>query len=144
MANRRNFLRPVRVEIVKRATRYDGQQACEQCGAVGCRLEIHHVEMDAMVLDENKKSRKLTAADGKLLCEPCHDVESKKQAPVLAKVLRVEARHLGVRTRSARKLKGPDFQQSEQQAARKAKREANPKIVPPRRGGIARQYGIEG
>ena len=41
------------------------------------------------------KSRKLTAADGQLLCRPCHADITKVQAPVLAKVRAVEARHIG-------------------------------------------------
>lgn len=91
-SKRREFDRATRVAIVKRAMRPDGQPACEKCAAIGCRLEVHHVDMDAMQID---KSRKLTALEGVLLCEPCHDAETAKQAPVLAKAKAVEARHLG-------------------------------------------------
>ena len=57
-----------------------------------------------MLLPEKKKARKLTEADGIFLCEPCHDIESKGQAPVLAKVYRQEAKHLGVVTRQKVKI----------------------------------------
>jgi hypothetical protein len=48
-----------------------------------------------------------------LLCKPHHKIESAKQAPILAKCLRVEARHLGARRprqpfpKSTQTLKGP-------------------------------------
>ena len=92
--NRRNFVRAVRVEIVKRAKRPDGQPACERCGAIGVRLEIHHKTMDAMVVDEDK-SRQLTADEGELLCEPCHDPITASQRKILAETLAREASHLG-------------------------------------------------
>jgi hypothetical protein len=97
---RREFSRAVRVEIAKRATRADGQIACEKCGAIGLRLDLHHLEQDAMQID---KSRKLTAADGALWCKPCHDQESKAQAPILAKALAREAAHVGARKPSTMK-----------------------------------------
>lgn len=90
--NRRNFDRASRVAIIKRATRPDGQPACERCGAIGCKLEVHHKQMDAMEVD---KSRKLTAEDGELLCEPCHDPITSAQRKVLAKALAREAKSLG-------------------------------------------------
>ena len=96
MTDRQNFTRTVRVEVIKRACslREDGQPNCEECGAVGCKLEVHHNDMDAMKTSEAKK-RKLTAKDGKLLCEPCHDLITKAQRKQLAKVEAVESRHLG-------------------------------------------------
>lgn len=94
MANRRNFVRAVKVAIIRRATRPDGQPACERCGAIGCKLEIHHIDMDAMVLDEDK-GRKLTADEGELLCEPCHDPITAAQRKVLKKAQKTEASHVG-------------------------------------------------
>ena len=93
MKKRREFTKPVAREINARATRPDGQRSCEVCGAIGIPLEIHHVDMDAMQVD---RSRKLTASDGKLLCVPCHDAETTKQIPALAKAIRVSDRHTGV------------------------------------------------
>jgi len=89
---RRNFIRSVRVEIVRRATR-DGQAYCEApgCGGLAKRFEIHHLKMDAMEID---KSRKLTAKDGALWCIPCHDKETSAQAPILAQARAREASHL--------------------------------------------------
>lgn len=96
MANRQNFDRNTRVAIIQRASakRPDGQPSCEQCGAIGVKLEIHHRKMDAMVLAEDKR-RKLTAGDGELLCESCHDPITSAQRKILAKAQAVEAKHLG-------------------------------------------------
>ena len=107
MSNRRNFIRSVIVEIFKRsmAKRPDGQPSCEMCGAIGCKLEVHHIDMDAMQID---KSRKLTADDGLLLCEPCHDPITSKQRKILAKTLAVESAHLGA-TMPKQKLQSRGF-----------------------------------
>jgi hypothetical protein len=93
MANRREFDKRTQVAIIKRST-VDGKVMCERCNALCRRWEIHHITMDALEVD---KSRKLSPCDGVLLCKPCHDVVTKAQAPVLAKVLRVEAAHLGAK-----------------------------------------------
>lgn len=92
--NRQNFLRQAKVDIIRRATRPDGQPACERCGAIGVRLEVHHRVMDAMVLPEDKK-RKLTAADGEAICQPCHLPVTSEQRKILAKTLAVEAKSVG-------------------------------------------------
>jgi len=91
---RRNFDRATKVAIIKRscARREDGQPNCERCGAIGIPLEVHHKDMDAMQID---KSRKLTADDGELLCEPCHDPITAVQRKQLAKAQAREARALG-------------------------------------------------
>lgn len=110
---RRNFSRPVAVEIAKRALRPDGQMACEKCGAIGGKLELHHLVMDAM---ETDKSRKLTAADGAMWCQPCHKPETKAQAAILAEARAREASALSVSTPSRRPMNSPQ----------KPKRESRP------------------
>jgi len=110
---RREFTKAVKLEIIKRAMALGhGTIACEGCGAPTLgKFEIHHRDMDAMQVD---KSRRLTARDGVLLCLPCHDGETAKQAPVLAEAKRREASHLGARRRpkqplkSGGTLKGPE------------------------------------
>lgn len=94
--SRREFTKSVKVQIIKRATTIEGQVRCENpfCRAFVTRWEINHRHMDAMSVD---KSRKLDLLDGELLCIDCHKAVTKAQAPVLAKVLRVEAKHLGAR-----------------------------------------------
>jgi hypothetical protein len=89
---RQEFTRSVKAEIMLRTKRETGFQ-CEHpgCGLIVSKGEIHHLEMDAMKTD---KRRKLTADDGAFWCEPCHDAETAKQAPILAKVKRIEAKHL--------------------------------------------------
>ncbi len=95
MANRQSFPRAVKFEIAKRAMRPDGQLACERCGAVGGKLELHHLRMDALTSDERKKSVKLTAADGALWCVPCHHGETAVQRKELARADAAMERHLG-------------------------------------------------
>lgn len=133
MSHRQNFDRNTRVEIIQRASakRSDGQPSCERCGAVGVKLEIHHCKMDAMVLAEDKR-RKLTAADGELLCEPCHDPITSAQRKVLAKAQAVEAKHLGA-TRATGNIKSRGFATPE-----KPKREKREPVAG--MTGLARQY----
>ena len=116
--NRRNFVRAVRVEIIKRATRPDGQPACERCGSIGRKLEIHHRVMDAM---ETDKSRKLTADDGEAICSKCHDPITSEQRKVLAKALAQEALALRVRAAPARPLRSAPMPTTERAAARRSR-----------------------
>src|ERR1700733_16140437 len=79
-------------------------QFCEKCGApTKFRFEIDHRDPDAMQID---KSKPLTAADGWLLCIPCHSEKTKKDVADIAKAKRREAAHLGARTGKA-KIPGP-------------------------------------
>jgi len=130
---RRNFIRSVSVEIVRRACakREDGQPSCERCGAIGCKLEVHHKVMDAMEID---KARKLTAYDGELLCEPCHDPITSKQRKILAKAQRREASHVGV-TRPTGDIKSPGF-------APPAKPKREPLPVASGMTEMQRRYGV--
>lgn len=91
---RREFTKAVQVAIIKRATDGGGWFRCESCRAAVVKFEIHHKDMDALEVD---KSRKLKPEDGELLCIACHKEVTKAQAPVLAKALRREAKHLGAK-----------------------------------------------
>lgn len=106
---RREFSKPVKAEIVRRAMLPDGKISCEGCGLVLGKkpYDIDHTIPDAMFLD---KSRKLTAADGKLLGkECCHDPKTHAiDIPTIAKVKRVEAKNLGV-TKPAGNITSPGF-----------------------------------
>jgi len=126
MANRQEFRKAVKVEIIQRAT-INGMIVCEGCGCFARRFEIHHIIADAMKID---KSKPLTAKDGKLLCkgspESCHDVQTNSiDIPAIAKAKRIEAKHLGAMVSKA-KIKSAGFAKSE-----KPKREGK-KILPPR------------
>lgn len=90
MAKRQNFPRHVAREIARRAVNAIGEKCCENCGAVGVPLELHHLRMDAMQTAEAKK-KPLTAADGEMWCEDCHDPETARQRKELAKVEKAEA-----------------------------------------------------
>ena len=106
---RREFSKPVKAEIVRRAMTADGHIACEGCCLILGKKPYHidHTIADALFLD---KSRKLTAEDGKLLGkECCHDPKTHEHdLPIIAKVKRVEARHLGI-TQPKGQIKSPGF-----------------------------------
>jgi hypothetical protein len=137
MANRREFKKSVKVEIVKRAIPIDiGAGArlrpnpemahCEKCGlSTKGRFEIDHRDPDAMQID---KSKPLTAADGWLLCLPCHDEKTAKDVADIAKAKRREAAHLGAK-------------RDKQPIPQRAKGEKPIAKAPvPGRPGIARQF----
>ena len=94
---RREFTKSTKVAIIKRAT-VGGVTRCEECRCAVVRFEIHHRKEDALEID---KSAKLTADDGLLLCYPCHDELTRPFQTVIAKVRRIEAKHLGVRSSPA-------------------------------------------
>lgn len=124
--NRREFSAAVQVAIIRRAT-IDGKLYCEKCEAwIKKRSggEVHHVKQDAMEVD---KASRLKASDGLFLCVPCHREESGAQARVYARVLRVEASHVGARAAS-------------RPIPSRAKAERIPRPVAPGRGEIGRRY----
>lgn len=124
MSRRREFTNPVKAEIVRRATNAQGKVTCEGCGLV-LGKRPHHIDHsipDALVLD---KSRKLTAADGKLLGkECCHDPKTRQvDVPAIAEAKRREALDLGIKREKVKIPTRPKFS--------KPKREQIP--PPPRR-----------
>jgi hypothetical protein len=102
MSDRREFTKAIKVAIIKRCSWGFGnidKPHCEKCGAMTLRFEIDHRDPDAMQID---KSKQLTAAEGWLLCIPCHSEKTKKDVADIAKVKRIEARHLGATTNKAK------------------------------------------
>jgi 5-methylcytosine-specific restriction endonuclease McrA len=91
MTKRREFTKPVRVEILKRAERPTGFQ-CEACGVIVASGEVDHINPDGLQID---KSRKLTAEDGQFLCCHCHKEKTKDDKGRIAKAVRIEANRLG-------------------------------------------------
>jgi 5-methylcytosine-specific restriction endonuclease McrA len=92
MTKRREFSKPIVVEIIRRAT-VGMQVRCEGCG-VACRTwQVDHIVAEALVID---KSKKLTAADGQLLCAECHKAKTgTADVPAIARAVRREAKHTG-------------------------------------------------
>ena len=123
---RREFTKPVKAEIVKRAMTPAGQIACEGCGLILGRKPYHidHTIPDALIVEK----RKLTAEDGKLLGkECCHDPKTQKEdVPAIAKAKRREAKHLGI-TRAKQSIRSAPFPKTEK-TGRASKQE-----LPPRR-----------
>lgn len=101
--SRREFTKSTRVAIIKRAT-VEGVTRCEKCFAAVTRFEVHHLKEDALEID---KSKPLTAVDGVLWCEPCHDEATRPFQTIIAKVKRVEARHVGATTPRGSIKSGP-------------------------------------
>lgn len=92
--SRREFTKPVRVEIIRRAEVPTGFR-CEECGCIVASGEVDHKDADGLQID---KTRKLTAEDGQFLCIPCHREKTRNDVKVIAKAKRIEARHLGATT----------------------------------------------
>lgn len=120
MANRQEFSKAVRIEIIKRATAANGVIYCESCHLPTKRFEIDHIIADACKPAEDKK-RKLTAKDGQLLCkgspECCHNIKSAKHdTPAAAKCVRTEAKHLGA-DRPKKTIQSAGFPKSEKRPA---------------------------
>lgn len=86
----------MRAEFSKQAKREMLDRAkglCEGCGAPYRRPEFHHLY--------GAHSGKATAADGQVLCAPCHKAITVNQTiPLEAKIKRVRDRHRGIRKRS--------------------------------------------
>jgi hypothetical protein len=122
---RREFTKPVKAEILRRATR-DGRIHCEGCDidVTGKRFEFDHTIAEALILD---KSRKLTCDDGRLLGECCHrgpDGKTAKDVKAIAKAKRQEA---GQFKRPAGNIKSAGFAAAEKPARAMDKANALPR-----------------
>ena len=130
MANRRHFSRPVKREIHTRATGPDGIKRCENPDCrrviVGRNCQVAHNKQDALEID---KSRKLTAADGRLLCTPCHKEESRIEAPILAKALRTGDKAAGIKRSAYPPIRSRGFHKSER-ASRIAREKIDKTALP--------------
>lgn len=122
--SRRNFDKKTKVVIIKRAT-IGGQQWCEKCGALAKKFEIHHLREDGLEVD---KSKPLTAKEGALWCEPCHDEHTRKfSTPAVAVAKRQEAAALGADKPNKAKIAQPPksprstFKQDQIRALREAR-----------------------
>ncbi len=87
---RENFSKATIGLAIKRATAPNGVIYCEGegCGLPCKKFEIHH-RLSC------RQGGKPTLENAQLLCIPCHDKETALQAPVHAKLRRVEAKHVG-------------------------------------------------
>ena len=120
MTKRREFTKAVYAQIVKRAMLPSGEIACEGCGLILGKKVYHidHTIADGLQVD---KSKKLTAADGKLLgVECCHKPKTANDVKVISKAKRVEGNYLGFKAPKTR-IKGPSFPKTEKAARRQPK-----------------------
>jgi 5-methylcytosine-specific restriction endonuclease McrA len=108
MTERREFSLGVKLEIIHRATDENDRVLCEKCGLwvkTPREFEIDHVISEGMrpLID---RQRRLTPADGQLLCMTCHGEKTAEDAHHRAKAKRVEARAHGLKVKHKRG-KGP-------------------------------------
>lgn len=92
---RRNFPKSVKVAVIKRATR-DNVIYCEKCHLPCRKFEIDHIIPDS-------HGGEPTVENAELLCkgapDKCHDTKTAQHdTPIAAKLKRIEAKHLGVRS----------------------------------------------
>lgn len=96
---RREFSRDVRAEIIRRATNAAGQVCCEGCGYVGLKkhkYQVDHTTPTQILLEK----RKLTAADGKVLCLLCHKEKTGEDVARITKAKAQEASRMGLKAPS--------------------------------------------
>jgi HNH endonuclease len=104
---RREFSQSDKIAIVGRATDAGGRVHCERCGA-WCRKRADY-QIDHIIAEGERPAadlmRKLTPADGQLLCVAvCHPQKTKADKGDIAKAKRVEAAHVGVKPPPRRKI----------------------------------------
>lgn len=101
---------------------------CQKCGiafdGIKIKPEYDHIIMDAL-------SGNNSLANCQVLCRKCHDEKtSKRDIPTIAKVKRLNDEQIGIKHKNNLKRgKAKQLQKSE-------------KTTPPRRGGIAAQFGL--
>jgi hypothetical protein len=105
--SRREFTQSDRIAIVGRATDSSGRVHCERCGRwcpKKADYQIDHVLAEGMRPAADLK-RKLTPADGQLLCVAvCHPRKTKDDKGDINEAKRREAAELGLRTPPKRKI----------------------------------------
>ena len=103
---RREFTQSDKIAIRGRATDSSGRVHCERCGAWCKRrvdYQIDHILAEGMRPAADLK-RKLTPADGQLLCVAvCHPVKTKEDKGDIGEAKRREAADLGLKP-SRRKI----------------------------------------
>jgi hypothetical protein len=97
--SRREFTIADQVAIVRRATDSSWRIHCERCG-VWCKSRkdyaIDHIIAEGMRPEADRK-RKLTPADGQLLCVAvCHPPKTRAEKGDIAEAKRREAAELGI------------------------------------------------
>lgn len=121
------------LDIVARATDGEGHIHCERCGRwcpKRADFEIDHILAEGM-RPAADKARKLTAADGQLLCKAkCHPEKTDKDKGEIALAVRREAYAAGVDRPGKQKMRSKP---------RKERRLYRPIAGKPR---IAREYGL--
>lgn len=115
MSDRVEFTRKVQAQIILRATNERGLILCEgvnEEGVVcGCFCKPGQFQIDHIIADGLKVVKpKLTAADGQLLCLPCHDEKTDKDKAAIARATRREQARLGAKKQPSRTIEGgPTF-----------------------------------
>jgi hypothetical protein len=109
---RQEFTKTAKKAIIDGATNDAGQICCQGCGLVlGFKpYHIDHKHADGLA-DQKAPKRKLTAADGQLLCLPCHKEKTQADVQLMRKADRMKNFHTGA-TRPKGKLQGRPFAKS--------------------------------
>jgi hypothetical protein len=131
---RREFTLSDRIAIRGRATDSQGRVHCERCGRwcpKKADYQIDHVVPEGMRPLADLQ-RKLTPADGQLLCVAvCHPVKTKDDRGDIGEAKRREAAHLGIERPKRRKINWGHSS------------EPKPKLkVAAGKSRIAREYGL--
>ena len=111
---RREFPTRIKVAIIKRATRENGETYCEACGAPTRRWQIDHINPDGLTGEP-------ILANAQLICDGCYAVKNPQDTATIAKAKRREAARLNARPRPVAKIPARQFPQSERSARRSPK-----------------------
>lgn len=126
---RRKFSRPVKNEMLTRATNAKGEICCEGCGLVltGKVYEFDHIVAEELIPDW-KKTDPLTADDGKVLGKDCchrpaEGGKTRKDVAQIAKAKRQRDKNNGI-TRPTKKIQSREFEISEKTKRRQKSAES--------------------
>ncbi len=120
---RREFPRPVRVQVIKRCSR-DGVVYCEGCSLPAKKWQIDHIRADGLLGEPTLKN-------AQLLCQVCFGVKNPQDTKAVAKAKRREAASLGAKAAPKAPIRSAGFAPS-QRSVDRAKRETK-LPMPPRR-----------
>lgn len=111
--SREEFSRDLKADALRRSMDAKGFPRCQVCG-LGVKAggyAFDHINPDGL-------TGKPTLANCQVLCTACHVEKTRGDVARIAKAKRVEAKHIGLRSKQPNRLRGPGFRKREKIAWR--------------------------